>query len=224
MKQKTVPILTVDVTGRHIEISDSLRDHVIHHLQTVIEKYSQRPAQAKVIFSPEGDGFRCDCALHLDSGSVLKSSGEAMDIHASLSSMFSRIEKRLRRLSRRLKDKRVENGAPDLFSQSLPSGPEGTAGGASDRDAESADGEPAIIADPKAALENLSVAHAALKMEFADQPVYLFRNSAHGGLDLVYQRPDGNIGWADLNAYQGENAEPAGEADTGLGQRRQSER
>ncbi|HYE00661.1 MAG TPA: sigma 54 modulation/S30EA ribosomal C-terminal domain-containing protein, partial [Alphaproteobacteria bacterium] len=25
----------------------------------------------------------------------------------------------------------------------------------------------------------------------------LFRNRAHGGLNMVYRRPDGNIGWVD---------------------------
>ena len=25
----------------------------------------------------------------------------------------------------------------------------------------------------------------------------LFRNAGHGGLNLVYRRPDGNIGWVD---------------------------
>ncbi|WP_366927097.1 sigma 54 modulation/S30EA ribosomal C-terminal domain-containing protein [Pseudomonas sp.] len=25
----------------------------------------------------------------------------------------------------------------------------------------------------------------------------MFRNAAHGGLSVVYRRPDGNIGWVD---------------------------
>lgn len=198
MTQEKEPMLNVSVSGRNLEISDSLRDHVVHHLETVIEKYSQRPAQAKVTFRPEGEGFRCDCSLHLDSGPMLQSSGEAMDIHASLSSMFARIEKRLRRFSRRLKERHVENGETGLFAaEPIRADDDSVQDGYND-----AGTDPAIIADSKGVIEELSVANAALKMEFSDKPVYLFRNSAHGGLDVVYQRPDGNIGWIDLNAYK----------------------
>jgi hypothetical protein len=28
-------------------------------------------------------------------------------------------------------------------------------------------------------------------------PVVLFRNAAHGGMSVVYRRPDGNVGWID---------------------------
>ena len=31
----------------------------------------------------------------------------------------------------------------------------------------------------------------------ADSRQLMFRNSAHGGLNLVYRRDDGNIGWID---------------------------
>lgn len=201
MKTIDEPILSVDVTGRHLEISESLREHVEHHLQNVVEKYAPRPAQAKVIFTREGEGYRCDCSLHLDAGLTLQSSGEAMDIHASLSSMFARIEKRLRRYSRRLKDRHIENGETPFLSESPLSGEDEFAS-ASENDTS---GDPAIIADPKNEIEELTVAHAAIKMEMADQPVYLFRNSAHGGINLVYQRRDGNIGWVDVHAIDGKS-------------------
>jgi hypothetical protein len=34
-------------------------------------------------------------------------------------------------------------------------------------------------------------------MDLADTPVIMFRNRAHGGLNVVYRREDGNIGWID---------------------------
>jgi hypothetical protein len=36
-----------------------------------------------------------------------------------------------------------------------------------------------------------------MRMDLADAPVLLFRNRSHGELNLVYRRPDGNIGWVD---------------------------
>jgi hypothetical protein len=34
-------------------------------------------------------------------------------------------------------------------------------------------------------------------LDLAGAPVLLFRNRAHGELNLVYRRTDGNIGWVD---------------------------
>jgi hypothetical protein len=44
----------------------------------------------------------------------------------------------------------------------------------------------------------LSVGEAVMQMDLADVPALIFRNSAHGGINVVYRRPDGNIGWVDL--------------------------
>ena len=46
----------------------------------------------------------------------------------------------------------------------------------------------------------LSVGEAVMRMDLADQPVLMFRNSATGELNVVYRRADGNIGWIDPSA------------------------
>jgi hypothetical protein len=46
-------------------------------------------------------------------------------------------------------------------------------------------------------LPNLTVSEAVMRMDLANTPVLLFRNRAHGELNLVYRRLDGNIGWVD---------------------------
>ena len=36
-----------------------------------------------------------------------------------------------------------------------------------------------------------------MRMDLADIPALLFRNKAHGGLNMVYRRHDGHVGWVD---------------------------
>jgi hypothetical protein len=36
-----------------------------------------------------------------------------------------------------------------------------------------------------------------MQMDLSDAPFVVFRNGGSGGLNLVYRRPDGNIGWID---------------------------
>ena len=54
-----------------------------------------------------------------------------------------------------------------------------------------------MIAEVPAEIARLSVGEAVMRMDLADQPVLMFRNSATGELNVVYRRSDGHIGWID---------------------------
>ena len=65
-------------------------------------------------------------------------------------------------------------------------------------DEHDAQGEhPVVIAETDLKLPELSVGEAVMQLDISTQPFLLFRNGGHGGLNLVYRRPDGNIGWVD---------------------------
>ena len=77
-----------------------------------------------------------------------------------------------------------------------------------DQDARPAGGEdrgdaPAyatVIAESQAEINTLSVGEAVMRMDLANQPVMMFRNSANDELNVVYRRSDGHIGWIDPTA------------------------
>jgi len=54
-----------------------------------------------------------------------------------------------------------------------------------------------IIAEMTTEIASLSVSDAVMKLDLGDLPALLFRHASHGGLNLVYRRADGNIGWID---------------------------
>jgi hypothetical protein len=58
-------------------------------------------------------------------------------------------------------------------------------------------GQPAIIAEMETHIATLTVSEAVMRMDLADAPVVMFRNSANGVLNVVYKRIDGNVGWID---------------------------
>jgi hypothetical protein len=39
-----------------------------------------------------------------------------------------------------------------------------------------------------------------MQLDLSEAPALVFRNSAHGELNVVYRRADGNIGWIDASA------------------------
>ena len=54
-----------------------------------------------------------------------------------------------------------------------------------------------IVAEMETKIPSLSVGEAVMQMEIASAPVLVFRNEKHNGVNVVYRRDDGNIGWID---------------------------
>jgi hypothetical protein len=51
-----------------------------------------------------------------------------------------------------------------------------------------------------------------LELDVTEAQTIVFRNAAHGGLSVVYRRPDGNIGWVDPQRTKGRNGDEGEEA------------
>ena len=66
-------------------------------------------------------------------------------------------------------------------------------------DVDSLDGgdAPAIVAESDTKIRTMTVSMAVMQLELAESPALMFRNAAHGGLNMVFRRPDGNVGWVD---------------------------
>ncbi|MBC6403134.1 MAG: sigma 54 modulation/S30EA ribosomal C-terminal domain-containing protein [Hyphomonadaceae bacterium] len=55
--------------------------------------------------------------------------------------------------------------------------------------------EPMVIAEKPGRIETMTPSMAALELGLADAGVVIFNNAKHGGLNVVFKRSDGNIGW-----------------------------
>ena len=57
--------------------------------------------------------------------------------------------------------------------------------------------EPLIFAELDTEIEELTVVDALEKMKLGNASALMFRNSKHSGLNMIYKREDGLIGWVD---------------------------
>jgi hypothetical protein len=109
----------------------------------------------------------------------------------------SNLEKQLRRYKRRLKDHHKDRANPvEVFGAAsyILASDEGS----DESEPESID--PMIIAEMETRVPSLSVGEAVMQMELAHAPVLVFRNEKSNGVNVVYRRDDGNIGWIDPGA------------------------
>src|SRR5690606_3011791 len=123
------------------------------------------------------------------------------DAYQSFEQALDRIEKRVRRYKNRLRDHRAkENGVPEMAAERiiLPlAADDETAGAAAEPALDDAGDAPTIVAESDTTIRTMTVSMAVMQLELADSPAVLFRNAAHGRLNMVYRRPDGNVGWVD---------------------------
>lgn len=182
------------ITGKQIDIGEALQIHVQSELGEVFGKYAGRPTDANVIFSKSGHEYVCETDVHLSTGLTAQAKGHATEIYAAFDSASEKMEKQLRRYKRRLKDHHKERLQPvelsDAGSYILAS------------NTESEDPEPEaissmIVAEMETKIPSLSVGEAVMQMELQHAPVLVFRNEGHSGVNVVYRRDDGNIGWID---------------------------
>ena len=109
-------IHAVSRLGQNLDIGEALRERISARILEALEKYFDGGYSGHVTVGKEAFGFRTECAIHLDSGIVLHADAMAADAYASADQAAMRIEKRLRRYQRRLKDHHGNgrgNGAAD---------------------------------------------------------------------------------------------------------------
>ncbi len=182
--------MTLRISGKNLDIGDAFRDSAEARIDDAVRRYFDGGFSGAVTLEREGSGFRTDCSIHLDTGIVLCAAGAAKDPHQSLDLAAARIEKRLRRYKRRLKDHHVRREAD------VPAAAYVIAN--LDEETEVApDYNPTIIAEETTQLSTMTVGEAVMAMDMRDQPVIVFRHAGHGGINVVYRRTDGHIGWID---------------------------
>jgi ribosomal subunit interface protein len=191
------------INGRHIDTGDAFRQHASDSLSATLDKYFNAAMEANVTLSREAHLYRAAVSVHVGRGLLLQANGQADAVYLAFDSAVERLSKQLRRYKRRLRDhhgKLVDDVEPLLAQQYILAG---TTDPEEDETEPLDGGLPAVVAEMETEVPRLTVSDAVMRMDLSDQPAVLFRNRAHGGLNMVYRRSDGNIGWVDPRGNRG---------------------
>ena len=191
--------MDIQITGRSMDLGDALQAHVNEAIETSVTKYFGRSAEAAVTFgktnAKDGDTrgreFACEIVVHLASGVYLSTEGHAGEAHGAFDEAREKLDKRLRRYKRRLKDHHAAKDPlpAEAASSYVLQAPQ--------LDEEETEDPPLVIAEAPTVLRRMTVSDAVVQLDLGNDPVVMFRNAASGDLSVVYRRADGNIGWID---------------------------
>jgi ribosomal subunit interface protein len=192
--------MQVQVTGKQVDVGEALRTRVSDELSNSIGKYFDRDGGgADVVVTREGHAFKVDCAVTLASGAQLTTHGLGGDAHMAFDAAMQKMEKRIRRYSKRMKDHHTQAQArqAETAAYFVLQPTDDDADEDDSLDGEISFPEPMVIAETETPIRMMTVAMAVMALDLTESQTIVFRNAAHGGFSVVYRRPDGNIGWID---------------------------
>jgi ribosomal subunit interface protein len=182
------------ISGKNVDIGQALREHIEGQVSEALGKYFDGGYTGHVVVEPEGSGYSVECTIHLDTGTLLQASGSAHEVYAAADRAVDRMSKRLRRYKRKLKNHpardtrepvQVEEAAAFVLAP-----PE-------DDEEVPEDYAPLVVAETTQVIRTATVGRAVMDLDLSGAPVMVFRNAGSGAINVVYRRPDGNIGWID---------------------------
>ena len=193
--------MDVQTTGKGIDLGEALQIHVRDAMNAGIHKYFDRGAEATVNFGKDGNGFTTEATVHLASGVFLAANGKGQDAYGAFDEAMEKLEKRVRRYKRRLKDHHAKDRTPlpaeVANSYVIQAAAETEAEEEPLDTGEDPEAAPLVIAEAETSLRQMTVTDAVMQLDLSDAPVVVFRNAGNGALSVVHRREDGNIGWVE---------------------------
>jgi ribosomal subunit interface protein len=188
--------MSLRISGKQMDVGDAFRTRIEGRIGEAVEKYFDGGFSGRVTLEKSGARYSADCMIHLDTGMALQATGQAQEPQGAFEAAADRIEKRLRRYKRRLKS---YSPAGSAAAETIDLSYRVMTPLADDEEEIADDYAPTVVAESTLALRSMSVADAVVELDMKDSPVFLFRNAGSERVNIVYRRPDGNIGWIDTS-------------------------
>lgn len=199
--------MELTVQGKQMDVGDALRTHVTEKLEELNSKYFNHATFATVTFSKEGHGHgQIKAHIHIQVGKNITVMADSLagDSYGAFDTAAEKVGKQMRRYKKRLRDhhERLEQTPEAEIEKAryytLAAEPD-----VKEPKDEAEHGEdPVIVAEISTDIQTMSVSDAVMRLDLSGQSALLFRNAKHKGLNMVYRRPDGNIGWVDPSIHE----------------------
>ena len=195
--------MQISINGKQIDLGESLRAHIEDKLEDINQKYFNRAIEAIVTLSPEGHAFvKTHISIRIGKDIMVMSDAQDTDPYASFDSACDKVAKQMRRYKKRIRDHhdRLEE-ANFIAAQNYTLSPE-----LAEEEPEEPQKAPTVVAEMATNIQTMSVSEAVMRLDLSGENALMFRNTDHDGLNMVYRKNDGNIGWVDPRGN--ENAFP----------------
>ena len=185
------------IFGKQVKVGETFSKYAEINLLEAVNKYFPNAISSIVSVSKKNKTFNIIVVLHITKKMEFTAQSNGDTARTAFDSTLEKLSKQLRRYKRKIKNYKhnentFKNNALDAQFQIINSPPSVIL-----KDEEKNHQEPLIFAELDTEIEELTVIEALEKMKMGNMSALMFRNKKHSGLNMVYKRDDGLIGWVD---------------------------
>lgn len=177
------------ITGKNMETGENLQKHIEQECQALVQRYmGDGPLDMNItVHKDTHHAFHVEGHIHISKQCSIHCHGQDADAYKAVAHLINNLETRIQKYKTRLRDRkrRAHEASPIGYYVIDANQPD-----------EGHD-TPLVIAESPKEVDTITVGDAVMKMDLANQNVLVFKNAAHGHLNVVYRRQDGHIGWID---------------------------
>ena len=185
--------MKIEISGQNLDTGSSFREYAENNLIKSVDKYFKRAVSGSITLKKSFNNFSVKIIVILTRRTKLETNGIASDANLALDQAIEKVEKRLRRYKRRLNDYRSGSDRKEMmFAQETVLQAEET----EERENEK-NGMPPVLMELSYDIEEMTTEEAIMKFDLGNLNALMYRNNSHQGLNMLYRREDGAIGWVD---------------------------
>ncbi len=173
--------MQINVTFRHIEPSDPLKDYAEEKLSR-IKKYLKEPIEVHVVLKVEKFRHRAEASIDAN-GTRLNATEETEDMYSALDLLADNLEAQAKKNKEKSSRKKGSNPGKNLVS----------AEGSSRQTSEDQE-ETQIIRTEQVFAKPMDVDEAAMQLNLSNGEFMVFTNRRSNRVNVLYKRKDGHLG------------------------------
>ncbi len=182
--------MQVSMTGRHVELTDPLKQYVREKLKHLKHSFDQ-VVDVHVVLSVEKFRQRCEISIQANKLNIY-GSHETEDMYASIDGVVDKLSRQLKRYRAKMRKHQAspENDTPAIqVSHRILAT-------SSEEEELAVDQVPEVLEMERMSAKAMSVDEAVMQLELSDrQPVFIFTNQDTNSMNVLYRRGDGKLGW-----------------------------
>ena len=178
--------MRLELTGRHITITTPIKKLVEQRIAHVLRVLNDSALSAQVVLTKEKTRAHADVTLHARGEHFLHGEATGRDVQAALGAAADKVDRQAQKLkSKWAKGKR--QGISAAKAASAAPRPERGGKGFGEE-------QPRIIRARRYEVKPMSVDEAAYEVEGGGDAFLVFRNASTDTINVLFRRPDGNLG------------------------------
>ena len=184
--------MRLELTGRHVTITPAIRKAVERRLARMERMLQDHIVSVQVVIGRLKSRHQVEMTLHARGEHFFHGAATGRDLAAALGGAAEKLEHQVQKLKSKWTERKRQGVSParaDSLAVALERPAARTVAARS-----SADGEVRIIRTRRYAVKPMSVDEAALEVGANDGAFIVFRNAFTDTVNVLFRRPDGNLG------------------------------